>query len=68
MGNKLPVQPQRPTVTRTLARLSQEDYLALEKAVVQALPNSSTTPLQGGVAIGVEHVLRIIRNGWVIGL
>jgi hypothetical protein len=57
-----------PQPARPLVRLDQDEYRALEKRVMQALPNHQTTPLQGGVAIGVEYVLRCVREGWVIGL
>lgn len=51
---------------QVMARLPYEVYLGLEKQV--ALPGLSdkTTPIEAGYAMGVERVLRLLRNGFVI--
>lgn len=46
-------------------RLNQEQYAALEKSVLVGLvPKTSEEAL---VMTGVEHVLRKLRSGWVVG-
>ena len=46
-------------------RLNQEQYAALEKEVlVGFVPKTSEEAL---VMTGIEHVLRKLRKGWVIG-
>ena len=52
------------------ARLSQDQYKALEKAVGGAanpLVTSQTTDLQAGEQIGIQRVLKILRDGFVVG-
>lgn len=51
-------------------RLSLDAYKALEKAVGgAALPiiTSQTTALQAAEAVGIQRVLKAIRDGFVVG-
>lgn len=77
MGNRLPPRPQPalqapPPVAGTVlkTRLSPEEYAALERKAGAAIPvpNERTTDTQMAFAAGVEHCLRVLREGWVIGL
>lgn len=57
--------PDKPT---ELYRLEQSQYLELERAVGQApFVQTSTTELQAGFMLGVQHVLTKLRSGYVIG-
>lgn len=50
----------------TKARLSYAEYLRLEKQCGIPGLNSSTTGIEAGYAMGVEKVLRLLREGFVI--
>lgn len=53
--------------TKELARLTREQYDALEQQVaVPPFLTSSMTDLQAGQIIGVQHVLKKLRDGFVI--
>lgn len=49
--------------------LSREAYAALEKKVINpaAVVDSSTTDVQAGYMLGVQHVLHVLRTGFLSG-
>ncbi len=52
-----------------LHRLSPEAYRAIEKAVggaAEPFVSSTTTDLQAGQQIGIQRVLKVLRDGFVI--
>lgn len=57
-----------PTTTvRTMARLSHEQYTALEKMLPPPMMmNEKTTDLMAGQLLGVQLVLRLLREGFVV--
>lgn len=54
------------TKTVTVYRLSQEVYKELEKSLPGPRVNGETTPLQAGMMLGVEMVMRKLRDGVVV--
>lgn len=53
--------------TITMARLTQEVYADLERTVGGILVNRETTELMAGQQLGIQHVLRLLREGYVVG-
>lgn len=54
-------------VESDLNRLTQAQYAAFEKkAQAITIVNSTTTELQAGYQLGVQHALKILREGWVV--
>lgn len=51
----------------TMARLSQGVYEDLERKIGQILVNRETTELMAGQQLGIQLVLRLLREGYVIG-
>lgn len=53
----------------TVAPMQWEQYVELEKKVAGsgAMVGSNTTDVQAGFLLGVQHVLHILRNGFVSG-
>lgn len=52
-------------------RLTPEAYRALEKAIGGAampIVTSQTTDLQAGEQIGIQRVLKALRDGFVVGV
>jgi len=49
--------------------LSQDAYRALERKVINpaAVVDSSTTDVQAGFMLGVQHVLSVLRTGFMSG-
>lgn len=52
--------------TATVYRLAPEVYEDFAKRFRQLQPNENTTALQAGYALGVEAVLKALRNELVI--
>lgn len=52
-----------------IAPLQWEQYIAIEKKVAgnNALVSQTTTDVQAGFQLGVQHVLAVLRNGYVSG-
>lgn len=48
-------------------RLTKEAYEALEKNLGPIKPTTTTTPIEAGYTLGVQHVLLLLRQGFVIG-
>lgn len=63
-----PKAPAPPPVAVEFHRLSLQAYEDLEKAVAY-LPHAAadTTNIQAGFMLGVQHVLRHLRKGFVVG-
>lgn len=48
--------------------LTQQQYKVLEQKALSGMAvREDTTPIQAGMQLGVEHVLRILRTGFVVG-
>lgn len=54
--------------TQSYARLNQEVYEALERQVGRVLVTRETTDLQAGYQLGVQAVLQLLRDGYVINV
>jgi len=52
-----------------IAPLQWDQYRAIERKVAgnDALVSSTTTDVQAGFQLGVQHVLAVLRNGFVSG-
>lgn len=57
------VQPTQAVVERT--RLREDQYQSLEKRMVPPMVSTTTTDLQAGYALGVQAVLKELRDGFV---
>jgi hypothetical protein len=53
--------------TITMARLTPEVYADLERTVGHILVNRETTELMAGQQLGIQYVLRLLREGYVVG-
>lgn len=49
-----------------LVRLSKEHYDRLEASLRQPVVSATTTAHEAGFLLGIQHVLRHLREGWVI--
>ena len=60
------VSPMVPVQVRYLNRMAPEAYAVLDKKarIVGVLPK---TELEAGFLAGMEHVLRLLREGYVVG-
>ena len=54
------------TKEQTLTRLNQEVYAALEKQLPQPHIDPNTSPQQAGFLLGVQAVLKKLREGYVV--
>lgn len=70
-----PLGPQVPRTTAPTAsdspvlmhRMNREQYVAFEAALKHTpLVDDSTSVLTAGFKLGVEHALRVLREGFVI--
>lgn len=50
------------------ARLTREVYEDLERKVGRVIVTQETTALQAGYQLGVQAVLKALREGYVVGL
>lgn len=48
-------------------RLTLPAYKQLEQMCEAAQVNGTTTEIQAGFKLGIQHVLRLLRDGFVIG-
>lgn len=46
--------------------LTKVQYEKLEKQLPMPVPNSSTTEIQAGYHMGIQHILKLLREGFVI--
>jgi hypothetical protein len=53
--------------TKTMARLTKEVYEDLEKKLPAPAVQRDTTDLQAGFQLGIQHVLKLLREGYVVG-
>lgn len=51
---------------RQVTRLTTAAYHALEKMVPQPYVDNETTPIAAGYKLGVQAVLKALREGYVI--
>lgn len=51
----------------SVPRLTTEVYDDLETKVLTQLPVVPKTDLEAGMKLGIEHVLRALRTGYVTG-
>ena len=54
-------------VAKQYARLTKEVYEDLEKKLPAPSVQRDTTDLQAGFQLGVQHVLKLLREGYVVG-
>lgn len=56
------------TETKTVeyAVLPWPVYCLLEKQVARPVVTNTTTEIQAAYALGVQHVLEVLRNGFVV--
>lgn len=54
-----------PTQT-IVVRLRQDQYLQLERKFSKAVVTDQTSPAQAGYQLGIEAVLKELRNGFVL--
>jgi len=47
-------------------RLDAEELDALRRKLPRPAVTADTTPLQAGYQLGVQQVLELLRDGWVI--
>lgn len=55
------------TKPQEVVRLSQEMMAKLEQQLRPPITTSNTTPIEAGEIIGIQRVLKLLRDGWVIG-
>jgi hypothetical protein len=53
-------------VIQDVVRLTPEVYAKLEKQCINPVVTTQTTDLLAGFQLGVQHVLRLLREGYVI--
>jgi len=46
--------------------LNKDQYRALERSLPPPVVVGTTTELQAGFALGVQHVLKALREGYVV--
>lgn len=49
-----------------LVRLDPDAYKALESKLTPPVVTSSTTDLQAGAQLGIQTVLKLLREGYVV--
>ena len=54
------------TKTITVARLTSEMLADLEKRLPPPIVDERTTDLQAGYRLGVQHVIKLLREGYTI--
>jgi len=54
------------TTTREVVRLQSDLYLKLEQKLSRTIVTTDTTPITAAYALGVEAVLKELRNGFVV--
>lgn len=52
---------------RSLVRLEADEIRKLEAQLPQPVLNNSTTPQETGYLLGIQAVLRQLREGWLVG-
>ena len=49
-----------------IVRLNPDMYDKLEKSLPQPACSTDATPQQVGYLLGIQHVLRVLRQGWIV--
>lgn len=57
--------PEQPI--KQIQRLTPEVYAALEKSLPPMAVSNDTSPMQAGMQLGIQMVLRKLREGYVVG-
>lgn len=52
--------------TTQVVRLTPEVYKALEDKLSRTVVTTNTTPIEAGFQLGVQAVLKELRNGYVV--
>lgn len=53
--------------TKQIQRLTPEVYAALEKQLPKIAVTNETSPMSAGMQLGIQMVLRALREGFVAG-
>ena len=53
--------------SQTMFRLSPDAYAELERKVQPPFVQNETTVLQAGYQLGIQAVLKLLREGYVVG-
>ena len=58
-----------PTELPTVSyhRLSMDAYTALEGILTRPVPSATTSDIQAGFMLGIQHTLNLLRTGFVVG-
>lgn len=48
-------------------RLSKDELQALQRKLPRPAVTDQTTDLQAGYLLGIQHVIEVLRDGWVVG-
>lgn len=69
MTSRIGTTPQLPITSSEgeLYRFNPESIRQLEKQLNAVHVNASTTDIQAGYMLGVQHVLSLLRNGFTVG-
>lgn len=59
--------PDDTKVVIQVHRLSKEAYEVLERQCGPIKPTTTTTPIEAGYTLGVQHVLKMVREGFAHG-
>lgn len=59
--------PSKQTAPTPIVRLSLEQYQELEKNLPTSQPSQDASPQHVGFLLGVQHALKVLRAGWVVG-
>lgn len=60
------MQPEEPMKEQVVTRLEPEVYAALEGKVPPPNVTTTTTELMAGYQLGVQTVLKLLRDGYVV--
>jgi hypothetical protein len=52
---------------KDVVRLEADQYKALVAKLPQIAVNNDTSPMQAGFQLGVQHVLKMLREGFTTG-
>lgn len=55
-----------PVKVVELTRLRPDVYAGLEKQVAAPYVDRQTTEIQAGFLLGIQHVLKVLRDGYVV--
>lgn len=56
-----------PQEIKIVTRLDQDQYNALVRLLPGIAVNNETSPMQAGVQLGVQQVLKLLREGFTVG-